>query len=258
MDVPRAQPVPWAEEEDPRTVRVPVEPGKRVLGDLVLPRPASGLVLFAHGSGSGRLSPSNRNVAAVLHRARMATLLLDLLTEEEAAEDEETRVHRFNIRLLTGRLLYSLAWARREGSLRALPIGLYGASTGGAAVLRAGAAEPSWVGAIVLRGARTDLTPVEALERVQAPTLLLVGERDSPILEVNRQALGHLPSSSVLSIVPRATHLFEEPGALSEVGRRSRDWFLRHLQTFPQRTEPERGPTAAARSRTVGPGVNLV
>ena len=258
MDVPQARPVPRAEEEDVRTEAIPVEPGKRVLGDLVLPRSAMGLVIFAHGSGSGRHSPRNREVAAVLHRARIATLLLDLLTEEEVVEDEEAQVHRFNVRLLTGRLLYSLAWARGESPLRPLPIGLYGASTGGAAVLRAGAAEPSWVGAIVLRGARTDLAAVEVLERVQAPTLLLVGERDPPIIEVNRQALQHLPASSVLSIVPRATHLFEEPGALSEVGRQSRDWFLRHLPPRAERTEAGRGPIAAPRSRSVGPSVNPV
>ncbi|MDE1819757.1 MAG: alpha/beta hydrolase [Euryarchaeota archaeon] len=215
---------------DPEPVRITVLPGRNILADLAVPRSSRGLVIFAHGSGSGRKSPRNRRVALALNRVRIATLLLDLLTPEEAKEDERLANFRFDLRLLTERLVRAITWSSEQPRLSRLPLGLYGASTGAAAALRGAAAFPLEVSAMVLRGGRTDLAPEELVQRVRAPTLLIVGERDESIVEVNRATLRTLPSSSELVIVPRATHLFEEPGAMEEVERRTRGWFDIHLR----------------------------
>lgn len=237
---PRAG-APAPAEADPRLVEVPVRPGEAILADLTLPREARGLVVFAHGSGSGRKSPRNRLVATSLHRVRIATVLLDLLTSEEAREDEVSRRYRFDIRLLTERLLQAISWSREQRGLSRLPLGLYGASTGGTAVLRAAAAHPTDLFALVLRGARTDLVPREVLRHVLTPTLLIVGEHDTDVLSMNRETLLSLPSSSDLSIVPGATHLFEEAGAMRQVAQLTSDWFGSHLK--PAQPPTSEGPS---------------
>lgn len=208
--------------------------GDRILtGDLGIPGNASGLIVFAHGSGSSRLSSRNRAVAAALWCAGFATLLLDLLTSDEERIDEITREHRFDIGLLAERLVAAVDWASREEQLRNLPIGLFGASTGAAAALVAAAQRPALIGAVVSRGGRPDLAGM-ALERVTAPTLLIVGGYDAPVIDLNRKALRRLPCTKRLEIVPRATHLFEEPGALDQVATLARQWFTAHLvETAP-------------------------
>lgn len=197
-------------------------------GVLDLPPTAGGLVIFAHGSGSGRSSPRNTRVAAALQRAGLATLLFDLLTEEEAADREKV----FDIELLAERLELVTAWARDQDDLTRLPIGYFGASTGAAAALLAAARAPDDVAAIVARGARSDMAGA-VLERVQAPTLLIVGGSDTEVLELNRQALAKLRCERSLEIVPGATHLFEEPGALDTVVELARHWFAQHLSERP-------------------------
>jgi putative phosphoribosyl transferase len=193
-------------------------------GVLGLPRRAGGIVLFAHGSGSGRFSPRNNYVAAALRRAGLATLLFDLLTEEEAAD----RRNVFDIELLADRLGMATAWARQEEDTKSLPIGYFGASTGAAAALVAAARSLRNVGAIVSRGGRPDLAgPV--LADVRAPTLLIVGGHDVGVLDLNQQASAKLTCEKSLEIVPGATHLFEEPGALDQVIDLARAWFTRHL-----------------------------
>lgn len=201
-----------------------VEIGAKALpGDLGLPERPEGLVIFAHGSGSGRRSPRNRMVAGVLEKAGLATLLFDLLTPLEALD----RANVFDIDLLGHRLLEAIGWAQDEPRLRDLPLGLFGASTGAAAALVAAAEEPA-VRAVVSRGGRPDLAG-EALARVRAPTLLIVGGRDEPVVELNRAAARRLVAPHRLVIVPGATHLFEEPGALEHVADLARDWFVAHL-----------------------------
>ncbi len=180
-----------------------------------------GLVIFAHGSGSGRLSPRNQHVAAGLRQAGMATLLLDLLTPDE----EQDRANVFDIGLLAGRLLSATRWARGQSRLARLPIGYFGASTGAGAALVAAAEAGSEVSAVVSRGGRPDLAG-EALERVRAPTLLIVGGDDTQVIELNQQALDRLPGAKSLIVVPGATHLFEEPGTLDVVESLAREWFL--------------------------------
>jgi putative phosphoribosyl transferase len=193
-------------------------------GILGLPRPGGGIVLFAHGSGSGRLSPRNNYVAAALRSAGLATLLFDLLTDEEAAD----RRNVFDIELLAERLALATAWVRQQEDTRSLPIGYFGASTGAAAALVAAAQAPDEIGAIVSRGGRPDMAgPV--LGEVRAPTLLIVGGRDVGVLELNEQALAQLQCEKSLKIVPGATHLFEEPGALDQVIDLAGRWFTRHL-----------------------------
>jgi putative phosphoribosyl transferase len=193
-------------------------------GVLGLPHPASGLVLFAHGSGSGRFSPRNTYVATALRSAGLATFLFDLLTEDEAAD----RRNVFDIELLAERLTLATAWVRQQEDAKRLPIGYFGASTGAAAALVAAARSPGDVGAIVSRGGRPDLaSPV--LADVGAPTLLIVGGHDVGVLDLNRQALAKLQCEKRLEIVPGATHLFEEPGALDQVIDLARSWFTRHL-----------------------------
>jgi dienelactone hydrolase len=197
-------------------------------GDLNLPENASGIVLFAHGSGSGRFSPRNRYVAGLLNQAGLATLLVDLLTADEEAVDMRTAHLRFDIDLLAQRLVGVTDWLTREQDTRALRIGYFGASTGAAAALVAAAERPDAVGAVVSRGGRPDLAG-NALPRVRAPTLLIVGGNDLQVLALNRAALAQMRCERQLVIVPGATHLFEESGALDEVARLARDWFLRYL-----------------------------
>jgi putative phosphoribosyl transferase len=193
-------------------------------GVLGLPRPAGGLVLFAHGSGSGRFSPRNTYVAAALRSAGLATLLFDLLTEEEAAD----RGNVFDVELLAERLAVATAWARQEEDIARLPIGYFGASTGAAAALVAAARSPRDVGAIVSRGGRPDMAgPV--LADVRAPTLLIVGGHDVGVLDLNEHAFAKLTCEKSLEIVPGATHLFEEPGALDQVINLAGQWFTQHL-----------------------------
>lgn len=202
--------------------------GGTIRGDLALPPAALGTVVFAHGSGSGRSSPRNRWVASELQKAGIATLLVDLLTPEEEAVDVQTLRYRFDIPRLADRLVEVIDRLARWPETETGPVGLYGASTGGAAALIAAAARPGPVRALVLRGARSDLAG-EVVERVRAPTLFLVGERDPEIRALNEASLARLAGAKELSVVRGATHLFEEPGALQEVARRTREWFLRYL-----------------------------
>ena len=208
---------------------VPVRAGEVILeGDLVVPPGASGIVLFAHGSGSGRHSPRNRYVAGLLQAGGLATLLVDLLTPEEEVVDLRTGHLRFDIGLLAGRLVGASDWLAEQPVTRDLQVGYFGASTGGGAALVAAAERPRAVHAVVSRGGRPDLAGA-ALPRVLAPTLLIVGGRDTPVIEMNEAALARLECVKRLEIVSGATHLFEEPGTLEEVARLARDWFERYL-----------------------------
>jgi len=198
-------------------------------GDLTLPPGASGVVLFAHGSGSGRHSPRNRYVASALQQAGLATLLLDLLTEEEEAVDRDRAELRFDIALLAGRLEAAMDWLAGDPRTAMLPIGLFGASTGAAAALVAAADRPERVAAVVSRGGRPDLAG-PSLGLVRAPTLLVVGGNDRIVLELNRSAAGELRAEHRLEIVPGASHLFEEPGTLERVAALAGDWFRRWLE----------------------------
>ncbi|HXE58080.1 MAG TPA: dienelactone hydrolase family protein [Gemmatimonadales bacterium] len=197
-------------------------------GDLIVPEGASGVVLFAHGSGSSRLSPRNRFVAGVLEDGGLATFLVDLLTPAEERADEATAELRFDIGLLADRLVGAIDWLRGHGATRELPIGLFGASTGAAAALVAAARRAGAVGAVVSRGGRPDLA-LEALDDVRAPTLLIVGGDDWPVIPLNRQAYDRLRAVKAMEIVPGASHLFEEPGTLARVAELARTWFIRHL-----------------------------
>jgi dienelactone hydrolase len=197
-------------------------------GNLVVPEDASGIVLFAHGSGSSRLSPRNRSVARELSGRGLATLLIDLLTPEEERVDIETAHLRFDIDLLADRLAGAKEWLTGQPETRDFRIGYFGASTGAAAALVAAAVQPESIGAVVSRGGRPDLAG-DLLPRVQASTLLIVGGDDFPVIQMNRQAFAQLTCKKKLEIVPGATHLFEEPGALKTVARLAGDWFLQHL-----------------------------
>jgi putative phosphoribosyl transferase len=197
-------------------------------GDLVVPEDAQGIVLFAHGSGSSRHSPRNRFVASRLHEAGLGTLLLDLLTIEEEAADLHTAHLRFDIGLLAERLVGATRWLEHRPSTSDLPVGYFGASTGGGAALIAAAELPAHVAAVVSRGGRPDLAG-PALARVRAPTLLIVGGHDYQVLDLNRKALAQMTAEKELAIVAGATHLFEEPGALEEVAGLAAAWFFRHL-----------------------------
>jgi putative phosphoribosyl transferase len=194
-------------------------------GRLCLPDAAVGLVLFAHGSGSSRHSPRNQFVASVLHESWLGTLLFDLLTEQEATD----RVNVFDVGLLADRLLAAIRFVTDRGRVERLPLGLFGASTGAAAALVAAAHEPR-VKAVVSRGGRPDLAGW-SLQRVQAPTLLVVGGEDTEVLDLNTQALAALHCEQRLEVVPGATHLFEEPGTLEEAARLAAEWFARHLHS---------------------------
>lgn len=208
------------------SVQIPV-PGGELQGDLMLPAGARGLVLFAHGSGSSRRSPRNRAVARALQEAGLGTLLMDLLTPREEAEDEHSGRFRFDIGLLAVRVIHALDWLTRQPKTADLPFGLFGASTGAAAALAAAAERPTRVAAVVSRGGRPDLAG-PTLPYVQAPTLLIVGERDPEVLQLNRRALAALGAEEKeLLIVPGATHLFEESGALERVAAQAARWFTR-------------------------------
>jgi len=220
------------------SVRIPVW-GASLTGDLGMPEGASGLVVFAHGSGSGRKSPRNRAVAAALWSGGFATLLLDLLTEAEERIDSITSEHRFDIELLAERLVVAVDWATRDTRTAPLPVGLFGASTGAAAALVAAAARPNEVRAVVSRGGRPDLAG-SALGDARAPTLLIVGGRDYQVIQLNEEALRQLRCTKQLEIVPGATHLFEEPGTLDQVSALARDWFARFLTPFAGDTFVER------------------
>jgi putative phosphoribosyl transferase len=208
-------------------VEVPA-PEATLAGTLTVPPAARGVVVFAHGSGSGRFSPRNRAVAGVLVDAGLATLLMDLLTAVEEEEDIRTARLRFDIGLLAERVISAVDWLGSDTTLADLPVGCFGASTGAAAALIAAAERPQRVAAAVSRGGRPDLAG-NALLRVKAPTLLIVGGRDIEVLQLNRQAQALLGGESRLEIVPGATHLFEEPGALERVAELAREWFLRYL-----------------------------
>jgi putative phosphoribosyl transferase len=199
-----------------------------LVGDLIVPSDADGVVVFAHGSGSSRLSPRNRFVAERLHEARLATLLFDLLTPDEERVDERTREFRFDIWLLAQRLAKVADWVRQEPTTENLNLGYFGASTGAAAALVAAAEHPANVRAVVSRGGRPDLAGA-FLARVEAPTLLIVGGLDTPVIEMNRDALARLEVEKSMEIVLGATHLFPEPGALERVSELAARWFQAHL-----------------------------
>jgi putative phosphoribosyl transferase len=197
--------------------------------DLRLPADAFGLVVFAHGSGSSRLSARNRQVAEALDEAGLATLLLDLLTREEESIDQFTREYRFDIPRLGRRVIAAADWAVEQAELRGLPLGYFGASTGAAAALIAAAERPSRSKAVVSRGGRPDLA-ADALPRVQSPTLMIVGGDDQPVIELNKEAMCQMRAPAEMVIIPGATHLFEEPGALEEVSRQAIAWFEKNLR----------------------------
>jgi putative phosphoribosyl transferase len=216
------------ETMSPLPVRLDVQ-GATLHGDLSIPADARGLIIFAHGSGSSRHSQRNRSVADVLVHAKLATLLLDLLTREEEQADVVTAEFRFDIPLLADRVVAAIDWAQAHPHTTSLPAGLFGASTGAAAALIAAAKRQAAVRAVVSRGGRPDLAE-PALDTVTAPTLLIVGGRDDVVIELNQQAFARLKAPKQLQIVPDATHLFEEPGALDQVSKLASDWFLRYLK----------------------------
>ncbi len=211
-----------------RAVQVPIDRGQYLEGDLHIPEGAKGIVLFAHGSGSSRFSPRNAQVAKFLGKGGLATLLIDLLTQEEGEIDDATAQLRFDIGLLAKRLCSVTDWMLKEKSTESLAIGYFGASTGAAAALVAAAEKKGSVKAVVSRGGRPDLAGSH-LSGVTAPTLLIVGGYDTPVIEMNKEALAQLTCEKKMVIVPKATHLFEEPGALEEVARLAQGWFLQHL-----------------------------
>jgi putative phosphoribosyl transferase len=202
----------------------------RLTGDLTMPEQARGVVLFAHGSGSSRHSPRNRSVARALNDRGFATLLLDLLTDDEEQVDQRTAALRFDIRLLAQRLVQAVDWLANEAATRQLPVGLFGASTGAAAALVAAAEYPERARAVVSRGGRPDLAG-PALWKVIAPTLLIVGGRDTQVLALNQKAAAALTAPHRIVVIPGATHLFEEPGALEKVAAHAAEWFSEHLPT---------------------------
>jgi putative phosphoribosyl transferase len=197
-------------------------------GQIDVPEGATGIVLFAHGSGSSRLSPRNQLVARILRSAGLATLLFDLLSEEEEQLDMRMRHLRFDIKLLAERLMEAANWVSTSPHTQALKVGLFGSSTGGAAALEAAAQNPDRIQAIVSRGGRPDLAGPSLL-KVKCPSLLIVGERDEAVLSLNREALGRLTCTKELVIIPGASHLFEEAGALEKVAVCAADWFKSHL-----------------------------
>jgi pimeloyl-ACP methyl ester carboxylesterase len=210
-------------------IQIPLA-GVRLAGELNLSPDAAGLVLFAHGSGSSRHSPRNQAVARTLRQSGMGTLLFDLLTAEEEQTEAHTRHLRFNIPFLAERLAGATRWARANTNLRSLDAGYFGASTGAAAALVAAAELGAGIRAVVSRGGRPDLAG-DALERVTAPTLLIVGGDDTPVIPLNEKAHDRLRCEKELRVVPGASHLFEEPGALEQVAQMAADWFARHLRS---------------------------
>src|SRR5262245_43716452 len=218
---------------------VQIPAGRALLsGNLTIPDNSEALVLFAHGSGSSRHSSRNQFVARTLNRAGLGTLLFDLLTPEEEALDIHTREHRFNIGLLAERLVHATKWARQQEQTRDLRIEYFGSSTGGAAALVAAADLPQEAGAIVSRGGRPDLAG-DALPKVYAPTLLIVGGNDDTVIELNEMARDQMRCEVKLEIIPGATHLFEEPGALEQVANLASDWLISHIDSYRRRIARE-------------------
>ncbi len=211
------------------SIAIPIEGGHQIEADLHLPQRAIGLVVFAHGSGSSRFSSRNQAVARTLQQRQLGTLLLDLLTREEERVDQQTLEYRFDIRRLGTRVVIAIDWIRNREDLVRLPIGCFGASTGAAAALIAAAERPAEVGAVVSRGGRPDLA-ADVLPKVKAPTLLIVGGYDDPVIEMNEHAKAMMTAAHVeLTIVPGATHLFEEPGTLEQVEQLAGNWFVEYL-----------------------------
>ena len=210
-------------------LRIPAGPAV-LEGNLIIPDNTTALVLFVHGSGSSRHSPRNQFVARQLNNAGLATMLFDLLTSEEELLDMRTAQYRFDIRLLAERLVHATAWAREQKQLRDFSIGYFGSSTGGGAALVAAAKLPRDVGAVVSRGGRPDLAG-DALPKVTAPTFLIVGGEDDGVIDLHEQARAQMRCEAKLEIVPGATHLFEEPGALERVANLASDWFTNHIGT---------------------------
>src|SRR5215469_827712 len=211
--------------------KVHIQAGRAVLsGNLTIPPKATALVLFAHCSGSSRHSPRNQFVARTLNDAGLATLLFDLLTQEEEAIDMHTREYRFNVGLLAERLVHATRWAKQQKQTRDLPVGYLGSSTGGGAALVAAGEIPQEVDVVVSRGGRPDLAG-GALPKVQTPTLLIVGGNDDIVIELNEMARDQMRCEVKLEIVPGATHLFEEPGALEKVAKLASDWFVNKIGT---------------------------
>jgi pimeloyl-ACP methyl ester carboxylesterase len=208
-------------------MRIPIGGARWLDADVSAPAEARGVILFAHGSGSSRRSPRNRYVASELNERGLATVLADLLTPDEEKIDERSRALRFDIPMLARRVVQLIDWARTCDAVRALPVGLFGASTGAAAALDAAAARPERVRAVVSRGGRPDLA--SHLEEVRAPSLLIVGSRDVPVIEMNEDALDRLTCEAKIAIVPGATHLFEEHGTLEAVASLAGAWFTEHL-----------------------------
>jgi putative phosphoribosyl transferase len=212
------------------SITIPLQRGDRIEADVWVPDRARGLVVFAHGSGSSRFSSRNRAVAKALQDFGLGTMLLDLLTRDEEQADLQTAEYRFDIDRLGTRVVAAIDWVQERSDLRAFSIGCFGASTGAAAALIAAAQRPTLVGAVVSRGGRPDLAG-SALPRVKAPTLLIVGGRDEPVIDLNEQAKAQMESAHVeLTIVPGATHLFDEPGTLEQVEQLAGAWFVRYLQ----------------------------
>src|SRR6185436_12114880 len=221
---PRMRPLAQAQ-----TLRVPV-PGAKLNADLVIPVDARGIVLFSHGSGSSRHSHRNQFVARVLQESSFATLLMDLLTTEEEHVDNQTRELRFDIALLTERLTAIVEWAAEQPMMKHLPIGLFGASTGAAAAIVAASKRPDLVRSVVSRGGRPDLAG-ESLKTLKTPIMLIVGSYDDAVLVLNEQAKQQMTGEVSLKMVPRATHLFEEPGALAQVADYASSWFWTTLKS---------------------------
>lgn len=215
-----------------RPVRIPLET-TALQGDLSISPDPSGLVVFVHGSGSSRFSPRNRHVAEQLNKHGLATLLLDLLTKDENAIDSETMQYRFDIPMLADRSMLVVSWVRKQPGLDRLPIGLFGASTGAAAALITAAAMPDKISAVVSRGGRPDLAK-EVLSKIQAPTLLIVGGKDRVVIDLNEKALKRMRCIRELKIIPDATHLFKEPGAMEQVADAAAGWFSTYLQSSQQ------------------------
>lgn len=212
-------------------MHIPLESGSELVGDLVVPEHATGLILFAHGSGSSRRSSRNRHVAKFLNSKGLGTLLIDLLTPAEERHDLKTRrTYRFDIPLLADRLVEIIDWIVVDKNIEGLKIGLFGASTGAAGAIIAAGRRDKWVNATVSRGGRPDLAMSEALAEVSSPTLFIVGQRDYDVLALNENAMAQMNCKTKLVVVPGATHLFEEKGALDEVALAASDWFETYLK----------------------------
>jgi len=240
--------LPFGDDALERTVSIPID-HVTLEGTLGVPERAIGVVLFAHGSGSSRFSPRNRFVARVLRDAGLGTLLLDLLSPSEEEVDDLTRHHRFDIPMLARRLVVAIDWLGGHTDTANLPVGLFGASTGGGAALVAAAERPWRIGAVVSRGGRPDLAAA-ALPLVVAPTLLLVGGRDAVVITLNEGARDQMRADVRLEIIPGATHLFEEPGALEHVATSAREWFLSHItSTRAESAARVNGPMSSWKDR---------